>query len=211
MFLIHHELDHPDHNHTPTQTPLVTQSVLVKRVKTSNCGEKDSDSQWSTAVPHQMLYCPQPVAAAVCAKGPDKKQGTCYLFYLFLKVWFPDCGFWRNNPGWSTSPENIPNCLWSITLLITNRLLHSAALLSPIPDLSVIYLALFTVHLDCMLWQINKVSSVWRVWTRGWMDLSKHQKTKWMSIVWFAEGPKGGDVYSNMNSGTLLKCFSSLL
>lgn len=50
---------------------------------------------------------------------------------------------------------------WSISLLITNRLLHSTALLSPIPDLRAIYLALFTVHLDCMLWQINKVSSVW--------------------------------------------------
>lgn len=82
MFLIQHELDRPDHNHRPTQTPLVAQSVLVKRVKTDKCGEKESDSQWNTAVPHQMLYCPQPVTAAVCAKGPDKKQGTCYSFYF---------------------------------------------------------------------------------------------------------------------------------
>lgn len=62
--------------------------------------------------------------------------------------------------GWGTNPENIPNCLWSQTHLMINKLLHSTGLLILIPDLRVVYSALFTVLLDCMLWQINKVSSV---------------------------------------------------
>lgn len=71
---------------------------------------------------------------------------------------------------------------WCITRLISNRLLHSTELLSLVPDLRVIYLALFTVHCDCMLWANQQGKQC--VLT----GFIKHQNTYIMPTLLLVEG-----------------------
>lgn len=110
--------------------------------------EMDSDPRWNSAA----LTTLSPAASCQLLGAPSRRNSDmlCYLqmrssdcqppclekadLQLVASGWKIDGVWWR---WWweAVKPENIPICFWSQAHLTINKLLHSAGLLIPVPDL----------------------------------------------------------------------------
>lgn len=109
-----------------------TQSVLGwnRSAEINECDEKSSDPQWNATAPHHMPRCELQLlfVQVVCYLLVQCATCSLKLFYLESQI----SSLWLRR-FW-TIPENIPNSLWSISPLITNKHLHSTGLLSSRPQ-----------------------------------------------------------------------------
>lgn len=169
----------------------------------NECDEKESDPpEYHWTAPNALF----PAACYNCClcKGSRKKGKVIYrydslpLTILFRKADFQSVAFLTSQAGGGGITQKTFLIAFRLSPLSSPTNFFTAlVLLSLNQDLRAIYLALFTVHCDCIFWQNNKVSSVF--------VYDQHLKNRMSVSLW---EDAAGSVFS-LNSCSL-GCFLPL-